>query len=135
MMRNFSRINKSTSCLTSIFQKTSIRFLKDFGPQYIAGKMYSRHLFRNRGLLGHFPILLIHLLHSRITKKMYTQKCEWIFSALFSIYMQPLKKLLQKGVVNELTVGVPKRTRFASEIGEGARYLSCIEIGNNKTPI
>ena len=66
---------------------------------------------------------------------MYTQKCEWIFSVLFSIYMQPLKKLLQKGVVNELTVGVPKGTRFASEIGEGARYLSCIEIGNNKTPI
>ena len=34
----------------SIFQKTAIRFLKDFGPQYITGKMYSRHLFRNRGL-------------------------------------------------------------------------------------
>ena len=28
-IRNFSRINKSTSCLTSILQKTSIRFLKD----------------------------------------------------------------------------------------------------------
>ena len=50
MMRNFNRINKSTSCLTSIFEKTSIRFLKDFGPQCITGKMYSRHFFRNRGL-------------------------------------------------------------------------------------
>ena len=45
MMRNFSRINKSTSCLTSIFQKTFIRFLKDFGPQCITGMH-----FRNRGL-------------------------------------------------------------------------------------
>ena len=45
MMRNFSRINKSTSCLTSIFQKTSIRFLKHFGPQCITGMH-----FRNRGL-------------------------------------------------------------------------------------
>ena len=44
MMRNFSRINKS------IFQKTFIRLLKDFGPQCITGKMHSRYLFRNRGL-------------------------------------------------------------------------------------
>ena len=36
-----------------IFQKTSIRFLKDFGPQCIIGKMYSRHLFCNRGII-HF---------------------------------------------------------------------------------
>ena len=27
LMRNFSRINKSTTCLTSVFHKTSIRFL------------------------------------------------------------------------------------------------------------
>ena len=46
MMRNFSRINKSTSCLTSNFQKISICFLKDFGPQCITGKIYSCDLFR-----------------------------------------------------------------------------------------
>ena len=28
----------------SIFHKTFFRFLKDFGPQGITGKMYSRHL-------------------------------------------------------------------------------------------
>ena len=32
-----------------ISQKISIRF-KNFKPQCIAGKIYSRHLFRNRGL-------------------------------------------------------------------------------------
>ena len=32
LMRNFRGTDKSTSCLTSIFQKTSIRFLKGFGP-------------------------------------------------------------------------------------------------------
>ena len=35
MMRKLSRMNKS------IFQKTFIRLLKDFGPQCIAGKMYT----------------------------------------------------------------------------------------------
>ena len=45
MMRNLGRMNKSSSFLTSIFQKTSIRFLKDFGPQCITGKMYSRAIF------------------------------------------------------------------------------------------
>ena len=50
IMRNFSRINKSTSCPKSIFQKTSIRFLKDFGPPCITGKIWSRHLFCNGGL-------------------------------------------------------------------------------------
>ena len=35
MMRNFSKINKSAFCLTSIFQKTFIRFFEDFGPQRI----------------------------------------------------------------------------------------------------
>ena len=44
MMRNFSRTNKS------IFQKTFIRLLKDFGPQCITGNLYTHHLFRNRGL-------------------------------------------------------------------------------------
>ena len=44
MMRNLSRINKS------IFQTKTIRFLKDFGPQCITGKMCTHHLFRNRGL-------------------------------------------------------------------------------------
>ena len=34
MMRNFSRINKSTCCLTSVFQKTSIGFLKDLRKMY-----------------------------------------------------------------------------------------------------
>ena len=48
-MRNFGRINKSTSSLTSILQTTSIRLLKDFGPQCITGKMYSPHRFRNHG--------------------------------------------------------------------------------------
>ena len=52
MMRNFNRINKSTSCLTSVFQNTSILFLQDFGPQCITGKMYRRHLFRNHGFIS-----------------------------------------------------------------------------------
>ena len=52
MMRSFTRINKSTSGLTSIFQNTSIGFLKDFGPQCITGKMCICHLFRN----GRFQI-------------------------------------------------------------------------------
>ena len=37
MMRNFSRINKSTSCVTSIFQKTSIR-LKILDRNALLGK-------------------------------------------------------------------------------------------------
>ena len=49
MMGNFCRIDKSTSCLTSIFQKTSICFPKNFGPQCITGKMYSCHLFWGNG--------------------------------------------------------------------------------------
>ena len=48
MMRHFSRINKSTSCLTSTFQKTFIRLLKDFGPQCLTGKIYNCHLFFQR---------------------------------------------------------------------------------------
>ena len=52
MMRSFSRINKSTSCLTSIFQKTFNRFVENFEPQCITGKIYSRHLFRNRGFIN-----------------------------------------------------------------------------------
>ena len=39
----------STSCLAFMFKKTSVRFLKDFGPQCMNGKMYSSHLFLNRG--------------------------------------------------------------------------------------
>ena len=50
MIRNFSKINKSTSCLTFIFQKIFVRFLKNFGPQCITGKMYRLYFFRNRGL-------------------------------------------------------------------------------------
>ena len=37
-MRNFSKINKSTSCLTSIFQKTSIHFLKHLDCNALLGK-------------------------------------------------------------------------------------------------
>ena len=38
MLRNFGRIDESTSCLTFIFQKTSIRFRKELGLQCITRK-------------------------------------------------------------------------------------------------
>ncbi len=45
MMRNFSTTKKLTSCFMPVFQKTSIRFFKQFPTVMHSGKMYIRHLF------------------------------------------------------------------------------------------